>query len=139
VARGWWANGPIAYIRPGVMPKGSRVFKSDQTGRKLRTADGNPTRSRLYDRQWQAARLAFLSANPWCVHCRRAGWYVAADVVDHIEPHKGDPGLFWDSNNWQPLCKHHHQVTKARMERGQPRTGFAPDGTPLDKDHRWNA
>jgi Restriction endonuclease len=28
-----------------------------------------------------------------------------ADVVDHVEPHKGDASLFWDElGNWQALC-----------------------------------
>lgn len=30
---------------------------------------------------------------------------MAATVVDHIIPHKGDQYLFWDRSNWQPLCK----------------------------------
>ncbi len=33
---------------------------------------------------------------------------VKANVVDHITPHRGDKKLFWDENNWQALCKHHH-------------------------------
>ena len=32
----------------------------------------------------------------------------AAVIVDHIKPHRGDKVLFWDRNNWQPLCKMHH-------------------------------
>ncbi len=41
-----------------------------------------------------------------------------ADVVDHIIPHKGDQSLFWDSSNWQPLCKHHHDQKTAREDGG---------------------
>ena len=33
---------------------------------------------------------------------------IRATVVDHIKPHRGDQKLFWDQNNWQPLCKEHH-------------------------------
>ena len=29
-------------------------------------------------------------------------------VIDHIIPHRGDPILFWDRSNWQPLCKDCH-------------------------------
>ena len=29
----------------------------------------------------------------------------AAAVVDHVIPHLDDKALFWDRNNWQPLCK----------------------------------
>ena len=38
---------------------------------------------------------------------------VAATVVDHIIPHKGNRKLFWDMNNWQPLCKFHHDQKTA--------------------------
>jgi 5-methylcytosine-specific restriction endonuclease McrA len=37
-------------------------------------------------------------------------------VVDHIQPHKGDETLFWDENNWQPLCRQCHDI-KATIER----------------------
>ena len=36
------------------------------------------------------------------------GKYTRATVVDHIIPHRGDRILFWDQNNWQPLCKPCH-------------------------------
>ncbi|MCP4309588.1 MAG: HNH endonuclease [bacterium] len=26
-------------------------------------------------------------------------------VCDHIKPHRGDPGKFWDPDNLQTLCK----------------------------------
>jgi 5-methylcytosine-specific restriction protein A len=29
-------------------------------------------------------------------------------VVDHIKPHKGDRGLFWELANHQALCKRCH-------------------------------
>jgi 5-methylcytosine-specific restriction protein A len=31
-----------------------------------------------------------------------------AVIVDHIQPHRGDPGLFWAQSNWQSLCKPCH-------------------------------
>ena len=34
--------------------------------------------------------------------------YIKATVVDHITPHRGDKKLFWDEDNWQPLCKRCH-------------------------------
>lgn len=37
-------------------------------------------------------------------------------VVDHIRPHRGDPVLFWDENNWQALCKFCHDSRKQRVE-----------------------
>lgn len=63
---------------------------------------------RGYDRKWQHARSRYLSANPLCVNCYKDGRFVKATVVDHIKPHRGDPKLFWDENNWQALCKKCH-------------------------------
>ena len=38
----------------------------------------------------------------------KEGKLTPATVVDHIVPHRGDPRLFWDEKNWQPLCKECH-------------------------------
>lgn len=73
---------------------------------------------RGYDGRWRKARAAFLRRNPLCVHCEREELVVAATVVDHIIPHKGDSGLFWDELNWQPLCKRHHDIKTAREDGG---------------------
>ncbi|WP_330164070.1 HNH endonuclease [Paenibacillus campinasensis] len=48
----------------------------------------------------------------------KAGRLVASTVVDHIIPHKGDPKLFWDKNNWQALCKKCHDTKTAREDGG---------------------
>lgn len=39
-----------------------------------------------------------------------------AAIVDHIKPHNGDMSLFWDSDNWQPLCKWCHDNVKQALE-----------------------
>ena len=77
----------------------------------------NPARAaaRGYGSRWRRLSRAFLRAHPLCAACQREGRYVKATVVDHIKPHRGDPVLFWDQDNWQPLCKHHHDV-KTRTE-----------------------
>jgi 5-methylcytosine-specific restriction protein A len=43
---------------------------------------------------------------------------VAATVVDHIKPHKGDKLLFWQRANWQPLWKPCHGVKTATEDGG---------------------
>ena len=43
---------------------------------------------------------------------------VAACVVDHVTPHRGNEDLFFDYHNTQSLCKAHHDSTKQSMERG---------------------
>lgn len=65
-------------------------------------------RERGYDTHWRRARGLFLRQNPLCVECQRNGKLTPATVVDHIVPHRGDKALFWDKQNWQPLCKSCH-------------------------------
>ena len=66
--------------------------------------------------RWRKLRLRFLSRRPLCVYCEREGKVEQATVVDHVKPHRGDTALFWDEGNLQPLCKDHHDSTKAREE-----------------------
>ena len=63
---------------------------------------------RGYNYRWQRARAGYLRKHPLCVECLEIGRVNVATVVDHIIPHRGDKRLFWDKDNWQPLCKHHH-------------------------------
>ena len=63
---------------------------------------------RGYGYKWQRARVQFLHSNPLCVHCERDGRTTPAKVVDHVVPHRGDDQLFWDTDNWQALCKRCH-------------------------------
>lgn len=73
---------------------------------------------RGYNRRWQKARATYLARNPLCAHCRDGGLAAAAAVVDHIIPHKGDQSLFWDTANWQSLCKPHHDKKTATEDGG---------------------
>lgn len=64
-----------------------------------------PSRSkRGYTRKWYALRALHLRQNPWCISCLKEGKHTEAVELDHIIPHKGDMGLFWDKGNWQGLC-----------------------------------
>jgi 5-methylcytosine-specific restriction enzyme A len=74
--------------------------------------------ARGYGYKWQQARAGYLAKHPLCVECEKEGRVVAATDVDHIIPHKGDMVLFWDSDNWQPLCKSHHSEKTAREDGG---------------------
>lgn len=64
--------------------------------------------SRGYDARWRKVRASFLQRNPLCNECLKRGIITPATVVDHIIPHRGDRKLFWDEQNWQPLCKSCH-------------------------------
>lgn len=68
--------------------------------------------ARGYNGEWRKARAAYLTVHPACVMCG-----APATTVDHIIAHRGDDRLFWDRNNWQSLCTHHHNSTKQREER----------------------
>lgn len=76
---------------------------------------GSPT-ERGYNYRWEKARVRFLKEHPLCVDCLKEGIYTPATQVDHIIPHRGDPLLFWDEENWQPLCAHHHSKKTKRGE-----------------------
>ena len=74
---------------------------------------------RGYTAAWQRARAAYLRAHPLCKRGSEIkAAVVAATVVDHIKPHKGDKTLFWDSTNWQPLCKPCHDHKTATEDGG---------------------
>lgn len=74
--------------------------------------------SRGYNYRWMKARNTYLLNHPLCVMCKADGLIVCAEVVDHIIPHRGDQELFWDTkNNWQSLCKPHHDSHKQRIEK----------------------
>ncbi len=72
---------------------------------------------RGYGRAWQRERKKYLQLHPICVRCYEEGKIVPATVVDHIVPHRGDMKLFWDRENWQSLCKHHHDVKTKTEDR----------------------
>jgi 5-methylcytosine-specific restriction protein A len=71
---------------------------------------------RGYDARWRKAARAYLNEHPLCVACEQSGRLTAAGVVDHLVPHRGGKGLFWDQANWQSLCKACHDQKTGRGE-----------------------
>ena len=71
---------------------------------------------RGYGRRWQKYRERYLREHPLCVMHQQQGHTVAADVVDHIVPHKGDPRLFWDASNLWCVCGDCHRTVCQRIE-----------------------
>jgi len=94
--------------------------------------------SRGYDSRWQRARVAFLFAHPLCALCAATGRATAATVVDHVNPHRCDPRLFWDEGNWQPLCAMCHDSAKSKQERAGYLPGCDATGIPLDPRSHWH-
>lgn len=101
--------------------------------------DRRKTAERGYGGAWQRARDGYLRLHPLCVMCKEQGILTAATVVDHKVPHEGDQALFWDQDNWQSLCKLHHDSTKQKQEQRRQVIGCSADGLPRDADHHWNA
>ena len=91
-----------------------------------------------HDKRWVKGRLRYLVDNPLCVYCLQVGKTTRANIVDHIERHMGDERRFFDTGNWQPLCKRCHDSVKAREEARGYAVGCDADGLPLDKNHFWN-
>lgn len=73
--------------------------------------------SRGYNHRWAKARITFLARAPFCIGCEAVGRVEPATVVDHVDPHHGDPEKFWDTSMWQPCCKWHHDSIKQSLEK----------------------
>ena len=111
---------PCAHVGCAALVQGGN--RCDEHKRELRkqydSKRGSST-ERGYDGRWRKARLGYLAKHPLCVKHEALGKVVAATVVDHIVPHKGDKVLFWDSaNNWQALCKQCHDIKTATEDGG---------------------
>lgn len=87
-------------------------------GRKLHDAERGTAAQRGYDYRWQQYTKVFLSEHPLCVRCKARGDIVPATVVDHIEPHRGNEEMFWNSRNHQPLCKPDHDKKTVEEDGG---------------------
>jgi 5-methylcytosine-specific restriction protein A len=112
---------PLSAPRPCSQP-GCRALvrggpRCPEHARKREQERGTATQ-RGYDSRWRKARLAYLKRHPLCVLCEKEGRVTAAEVVDHIRPHRGDSTLFWAVSNWQPLCKPHHDRKTATEDGG---------------------
>jgi len=86
---------------------------------------------------WKAIRKQQLSDHPLCTMCEQSGYITAANVCDHITPHKGDETLFY-SGPFQSLCKLHHDSSKKREEYKGHEIGGDVSGRPHDPNHHWN-
>ncbi len=74
-------------------------------------------RQRGYTPRWDKAATTFKTRHPYCLGCQAIGERRATEVVDHVEPHKGDQAKFWNTSMWQPACRHCHDVIKKMLER----------------------
>jgi hypothetical protein len=106
-----------------IRPKTHR--RPQQAPKHVVTKRENSTQ-RGYGHSWQQARVGHLRTSPLCVNHLTIGEIVKATEVDHITPHKGDLYLFWDSGNWQALCKECHSQKTAREDGGTSFVSMMP-------------
>ena len=67
---------------------------------------------------WQRLRWSILVRDLFtCRRCQRVEADTSRLVADHVTPHRGDAGLFWNEANLQCLCKACHDSAKQREER----------------------
>ena len=111
---------PCAHAGCGVLVKNgtNRCDKHRQQVQRQQDQKRGTAHQRGYTGRWRKARVGFLNKHPLCAECERNGLITEATVVDHIIPHKGDDALFWDRNNWQPLCKPCHDRKTATEDGG---------------------
>lgn len=90
-------------------------------------------------RRWRRTALRQLQAEPLCVECAKSGVLEAATTADHVEPHNGDPQLFW-YGQLQSLCTACHSGAKQSAERAGVHysSEIGLDGLPIDPRHPAN-
>ena len=87
---------------------------------------------------WAALREAQLDRQPLCERCLAHGKVVAASVVHHVKPHRGDEALFFDPDNLMSMCDPCHNGPVAREERRGYSIRPGSDGWPTDPKHPSN-
>lgn len=101
-----------------VSPLTHRPF-ADRTARSAEPVKQGKHAALYNSWRWRKASKAFLKRNPLCAKCEKIDHVAAANVVDHVIPHRGDLKLFWDQGNWQSLCRSHHSSDKQAEERAK--------------------
>ena len=108
---------PCSYPRcPELVAKGAYCEKHKKN-RYERTSQGKEAQ-KLYNYRWKKSRANYLKSYPICRSCEEKGLSEPATLIDHIIPHKGNYDLFWDMDNWQPLCKRCHDIKTALEDGG---------------------
>jgi 5-methylcytosine-specific restriction protein A len=98
---------------PRINNEPKRPWKSDRQPRQDKRADPFYTST-----AWRKLRNQYIATQPICEHCKQAGNYKAAKVVDHIAPRKQRPELELDWDNLQSLCQRCHQQKTAKEKSG---------------------
>ena len=101
---------PHAALKPCSYPSCPNLVKHGycQLHRKAEINYHNQDAQKLYGTaRWQRLRRLQLSKEPWCAECLLSNIYTPATDVDHIQPHRGNPQLFY-KGPFQSLCHSCH-------------------------------
>ena len=96
-----------------------------------------PWRNLYKTKRWRLIRQAQLTLHRLCERCLPKGKLIAAEVVHHVEPHRGDPVLFY-SGPFQSICKPCHNSDAQGEERRGYSNAIGADGWPTDPKHPAN-
>lgn len=111
--------------RLGALPPRIRAEARDAHGH---SGQAEPWRAWYRKPEWAELRLEiFARDRQLCRHAKHEGrrWQpVSGLVCDHVKPHRGDAGRFWDRGNLQTLCKRCHDTHKQAEERRDQALGL---------------
>lgn len=112
----------LKMLQPKAARLAPRVAVASGEGRDKVRARMDPSRKWYGSARWRRLRQAVLVRDGWT--CQQTGQLLTdtpnrpnSAVVDHIQPHRGDPELFWDPSNLQAVAKGWHDSEKQRRER----------------------
>ena len=82
------------------------------------------------DRSWRETRRRYLADHPLCADPFREHGekhLIAAEILDHVQPHRGDARLCFDPSNWQGLCRRCND-RKTAIDHGWSQEKNKPEG-----------
>lgn len=106
-----------------VMPSMPTTFRhahqpTRREGNKAADVRRGSARERGYNSRWDKAAAGHRSNSPLCRYCEVLMEVVEpATLVDHLYPHHGDQGVFWNRTYWISCCKPCHDGFKQKTER----------------------
>ncbi len=100
---------------PALLPRGVRrcTIGAATHERNRPNAD---VRLLYHKARWHKLKAIMKQRQPACQICLLSGTYTVGEVIDHIEPHRGDLAKFWDMGNLQNLCVACHQAKTGHGE-----------------------
>lgn len=96
---------PPVHLSQGVISEAARKRLYDAA---------RPPRSAIYGHRWRKLRAAYLASHPTC----ECGCGYPATVVDHRQPHLGDPALIYAWDNLSAMTKACHDRKTAARDGG---------------------